>query len=105
MLRADSLDNLGFVLDFTELKDVVSKWVHDHWDHGFLLNDRDQELLTALKSLQRSKIFVFENENPTAEVIARYLFNVVRGQYGPLVSRVRIWESPNQYAEYFEEGG
>ena len=103
MLGADSLDKLGFVLDFTELKDVVGKWVHDHWDHGFLLNNRDQELLTALKSLQRSKIFVFDNENPTAEVIARYLFNVVRGQYGPLVSRVRIWESPNQYAEYYEE--
>ncbi len=105
MLRADSLDKLGFVLDFTELKDVVSKWIDNHWDHGFLLNDRDQELLTALKSLQRSKIFVFNKENPTAEVIAKYLFNVIREQYGPLVSRVRIWESPNQYAEYFEEGG
>ena len=82
----------------------MSKWVHQHWDHGFLINDRDQELLIALKSLQRSKVFVFEDENPTAEVIARYLFNVVRGQYGHLVSKVRIWESPNQYAEYFEEG-
>ena len=104
MLNADSLDEIGFVLDFTELKGEVSNWVHQEWDHGFLLNDRDQELLTALTSLKRSKVFVFNNENPTAEVIAKYLFNVVREQYGSLVSRVRIWESPNQYAEYFEKG-
>jgi len=105
MLTYDALDEMGFVLDFTELKDSVNKWIHHEWDHGFLLNDRDQELLTALKSLQRSKIFVFHNENPTAEVMARHLFNIVRRQYGSVVSRVRMWESPNQYAEYFEEAG
>ncbi len=105
MLSSAALDEMGFVLDFTELKAEVGKWVNQQWDHGFLLNDRDQELLTALQSLQRSKIFVFNNENPTAEVIAKYLFGVVRERYGSLVSRVRIWESPNQYAEYFEEGG
>ena len=104
MLNSDSLDAMGFVLDFTELKGEVSKWVHNQWDHGFLLNDRDEELLTALKSLKRSKVFVFNNENPTAEVIAKYLFNVVRGRHGSLVSKVQIWESPNQYAEYFEKG-
>ncbi|RUM78424.1 MAG: hypothetical protein DSZ15_04005, partial [Candidatus Thioglobus sp.] len=47
------------------------------WDHGFLLNDRDQELLTALKSLTRSKIFLFSDENPTAEVMAKRLFGVI----------------------------
>ncbi len=104
MLSSDELDDMGFVLDFTELKAEVGKWVNDRWDHGFLLNDRDQELLSALKSLKRSKIFLFNNENPTAEVMAKHLFGVVRERYGLLVSRVRIWESPNQYAEYFGKG-
>ena len=35
MLNADSLDEMGFVLDFTELKGEVSNWVHQEWDHGF----------------------------------------------------------------------
>ena len=104
MLRSEALDDMGFVLDFTEIKAEVGKWVNDQWDHGFLLNDRDQELLSALKSLKRSKIFLFDNENPTAEVMAKHLFGVVSKRYGSLVSRVRIWESPNQYAEYFEKG-
>jgi len=102
MLSSATLDDLGFVLDFTELKAEVGKWVTEHWDHGFLLNDRDQELLTALKSLTRSKIFLFSDENPTAEVMAKRLFGVVSERYGSLVSKVRIWESPSQYAEYFE---
>ena len=104
MLSSAELDEMGFVLDFTELKAEVGKWVNEQWDHGFLLNDRDQELLTALKSLKRSKVFVFKNENPTAEVMAKHLFGVVRERYGSVVSRVRIWESPNQYAEYIEKG-
>lgn len=103
MLSSAALDDLGFVLDFTELKTEVGRWVNDHWDHGFLLNDRDQELVTALKSLKRSKIFLFDNENPTAEVMAKHLYGIVAERYGSLVSRVRIWESPNQYAEYFEK--
>ena len=102
MLSSAALDDMGFVLDFTELKAEVGKWVTEHWDHGFLLNDRDQELLTALKSLTRSKIFLFSDENPTAEVMAKRLFGVVSERYGSLVSKVRIWESPSQYAEYFE---
>ena len=100
MLTSDSLDDMGFVLDFTELKSSVSNWVNLHWDHGFLINDRDRELQIALGSLQRSKVFEFHNENPTAEVISKYLFEVLRSQYGDLVSKVRIWESPNQYSEY-----
>lgn len=103
MLSSDSLDDMGFVLDFSELKASVSKWVNIHWDHGFLINDRDHELQVALKSLKRSKVFEFQNENPTAEVIAKYLFNELQSQYGELVSKVRIWESPNQYSEYSEK--
>ncbi len=105
MLHSDSLDDMGFVLDFTELKTSVGKWVNLHWDHGFLINDRDQELQSALRSLKRSKVFEFHDENPTAEVIARHLYNVLRSQYGELVSKVRIWESPNQYAEYVAKRG
>ncbi len=34
--------------------------------------------------------------------MAKYLYEQVRQLYGELVSRVRIWESPSQYAEYSE---
>lgn len=102
MLSSEKLDKMGFVADFVELRDRIGKWVDEHWDHAFLINDQDQELLSVFNSLTEKKIFVFHNENPTAEVMAKYLYDNVHRLYGDLVSKVRIWESPNQYAEYFQ---
>jgi 6-pyruvoyltetrahydropterin/6-carboxytetrahydropterin synthase len=93
---------MGFVVDFVQLRDKIGRWIDENWDHAFLINEQDQELLRALNSLTEKKIFVFHNENPTAEVMAKYLYNHVQKLYGDLVSKVRIWESPNQYAEYLE---
>ncbi len=102
MLSSNKIDQIGFVVDFVELKDRVGKWINENWDHAFLVNGQDKELLQALNSLEEKKIFVFHNENPTSEVIAKYLYSYVRKLYGNLVSKVRIWESLTQYAEYFE---
>lgn len=102
MLSSEKLGKMGFVIDFVELRDKIGKWIDENWDHGFLVNDEDKELLSALNSLKEKKVFVFHNENPTAEVMAKYLYDHVHELYRGLVSKVRIWESPNQYAEYFE---
>jgi len=102
MLSSDKIDQMGFVVDFVELREKVGKWVDENWDHAFLANGQDEELLRALNVLKEKKIFVFHNQNPTAEVMAKYLYDHVRTLYGSLISKVRIWESPNQYAEYFE---
>jgi len=102
MLSSNKIDQIGFVVDFVELKDRVGKWINENWDHAFLVNGQDKELLQALNSLEEKKIFVFHNENPTSEVMAKYLYSYVRKLYGNLVSKVRIWESLTQDAEYFE---
>lgn len=104
VLNSDKTGQMGFVVDFVELKEKIGKWIDDNWDHAFLVNGQDEELLRALNSLKDKKIFVFPDQNPTVEVMARYLYNYVRELYGGLVSKVRVWESPTQYAEYFEEG-
>ena len=102
MVSSEKLGQKGFVVDFVELRDKVGRWVDENWDHAFLVNGQDEELLRALNLLKERKIFVFHDENPTAEVMAKYLYDYVHKLYGDLVSKVRIWESPNQYAEYSE---
>jgi 6-pyruvoyltetrahydropterin/6-carboxytetrahydropterin synthase len=96
MIRSDALDQLGFVVDFVELRNKIGKWIDEKWDHAFLVNAQDHELLTE------KKVFVFDEGNPTAEVLAKHLYEYVHEIYGSLISKVRIWESPNQYAEYSE---
>jgi len=102
MVSSEKLNQMGFVVDFLELKDKAGNWVNDNWDHAFLLNEQDKELYQALNLLKEKKLFVFHNENPTAEVMAKHLYGYIHEVYGDLVSKVRIWESPNQYAEYSE---
>jgi 6-pyruvoyltetrahydropterin/6-carboxytetrahydropterin synthase len=102
MLSSEELDQTDFVADFVGLREKIGEWVDEHWDHAFLINDQDHELLSALNSLKEKKVFVFRNANPTAEVMAKYLYDQSYKLYGDMVSKVRIWESPNQYAEYFQ---
>src|SRR4030042_1353926 len=102
MIKSEVLNQLGFVIDFVELRNTTGKWIDENWDHAFLINSQDQELLHAFGLLSEKKIFVFNDSNPTAEVLAKYLFDYMHKLYGNLVAKVRVWESPNQYAEYLE---
>ena len=97
---AAGLDALGLALDFGDVKGPVKRWVDAHWDHAFLLNDRDVQLLAALQAIPESKLYLFRGANPSAEVIARELYAQVRHQLGSAALAVRIWESPGQYAQY-----
>lgn len=99
MVSSDHVDRMGFVVDFVELKNRISLWIDENWDHAFLINKQDSELLKALNSLTQKKIFILEG-NPSAENMAKYLYDHVNTLYGDLVSKVVIWESPIQYAEY-----
>ena len=99
-VTSDSLNELGFVVDFTELKQKVNDWVGEHWDHAFLLNSRDGELLDALGTVRGSRVFVFHEENPSAEVMARELYRQTQELCGIEPLRVRVWESSSQYAEF-----
>jgi 6-pyruvoyltetrahydropterin/6-carboxytetrahydropterin synthase len=94
------LDALGFVADFGEVKAAVKGWIDEHWDHGFLLNDGDKVLVEAFKGDPEAKVYLLCGSNPSAEVMARELFEVVRSPLGPMVCRIRIWESPSHHAEY-----
>jgi 6-pyruvoyltetrahydropterin/6-carboxytetrahydropterin synthase len=96
----DELDRLGLSIDFGDLKSALKAWVDQHWDHAFLLNDRDEALMTALRSVPESKLYLFQDTNPSAEVLAREAYQQAWCRFGPAIRSVRVWESPTSYAEY-----
>jgi len=103
-LEAEALDRLGLVYDFTELKGRIKDWVDANWDHAFLVNSRDTQLIAALAPLAKGKLYAFPGENPSCEVMVRELYKKVTELCGVAPARVRLWESLNQYAE-FHGGG
>jgi 6-pyruvoyltetrahydropterin/6-carboxytetrahydropterin synthase len=96
--RADALDAVGRVVDFSVLKERVGGWIDAHWDHNgvFSRDDPDGEFLQHIsngKPLYRLPV------NPTAENLAYHLLHVVcpsvlKG-YGVCVFRITLHETPN----------
>ena len=97
-VRAAALDAAGMVVDFNEIKARVKSWIDRELDHRMILR-ADDPLVAALRSLGEP-VFVVETD-PTAERIARLLFDVARAQ-GLAVSRVTVWETPTSFATYSE---
>ena len=95
-LRRTRLDRLGMVMDFERIKSAVADWVKTTLDHKMLLSSRDP-LVRALRALGEPVVTL--QGNPTAENIARLIFEVARGQGFPVVD-VRLWETPHCCATY-----
>jgi 6-pyruvoyltetrahydropterin/6-carboxytetrahydropterin synthase len=95
-LAAASLDPLGMVVDFSEIKRVVGGWIDSYLDHRMILN-RSDPLLSVLQT-QGEPVFLLDG-NPTAEAIARLIYDYTASQGFPVVE-VRLWETEDSCAVY-----
>jgi 6-pyruvoyltetrahydropterin/6-carboxytetrahydropterin synthase len=95
-LAAESLDPLGMVMDFSRLKRVVGGWIDEELDHKMLLHQHDP-VLAYLKS-QGEPVRVLD-VNPTAENIAKLIFDYTASQGFPVVE-VKLWETESCFATY-----
>jgi 6-pyruvoyltetrahydropterin/6-carboxytetrahydropterin synthase len=93
-LQAEQLDPLGMVLDFTQIKNVVSAWIDEALDHKMVLH-RDDPVLPLLRQ-QGEPVYVLD-VNPTAENIARLIFDYAAEQGFPVVE-VQLWETDHCFA-------
>lgn len=104
-ITGNEIDELGRVVDFADIKRLFKGWIDDHWDHGFILWDQDQNALDAIGQVRPNKIYRLPY-NPTAENLARYLIteigpqliSTIRG-YDLSLSKVVVWETENSFAE------
>jgi 6-pyruvoyltetrahydropterin/6-carboxytetrahydropterin synthase len=98
VLEAPSLDALGMVVDFSQIKQHVGTWIDQTLDHQMILH-RDDPALPFLRQ-QSEPVFVVD-VNPTAENIAKLIFDRVKAQGLPVVE-VTLWETESSFATYRE---
>jgi 6-pyruvoyltetrahydropterin/6-carboxytetrahydropterin synthase len=84
------------VLDFSELKQVVGSWIDGSLDHRMLLH-RDDPAVPFLRQ-QGEPLFLMD-VNPTAENIARLIFEYTLSRGFPVVE-VRLWETEDCFAAF-----
>ena len=95
-LEAPELDARGMLVDFGEIKRHVQVWIDENLDHNLLLC-REDPLLPILVD-RGERVFVMDR-NPTAENIARLIFDRASEQGLPVVE-VILWETENCNASY-----
>lgn len=112
-VKAETLDSLGRVIDFSVIKKEVGGWIDANWDHSILLNP-DDPLYQQCKEMDvwgGKEPFLFEaglvfkaNTNPTAENMATFLLYKsveLLAPYHIQVLHIRVYETPNSWADAF----
>ena len=107
----DTMEDIGYALDFKEIKRVGCQWIDDLLDHGMILNPEDEVVIDATKKTG-SKLWLMSLNgdkycNPSVENLAREVFlaqQVLFEQYPMLrVWHLRLYETPNCYTDCYGE--
>jgi 6-pyruvoyltetrahydropterin/6-carboxytetrahydropterin synthase len=100
-LESPCLDDRGMVKDFSDVKRLVWEWLDREIDHTLLLH-RDDPVLSVLQRAGERVRAV--DHNPTAETIARMIFDFVVDTGYPVVD-VTVWETETSHASYSRAQG
>jgi 6-pyruvoyltetrahydropterin/6-carboxytetrahydropterin synthase len=106
IIRQDGLSENGMVMDFSDVKEIARRAVVDVWDHAFLVYRGDSAILDFLHTLPDHKTVVMDAV-PTAENMAAEAFRILRSEYQDnygnhlKLERVRLYETPNSWADAF----
>ncbi len=99
---AGNLDDLGRVIDFGEIRQLLGNWIDENLDHNTILSIKDKNLGDKISSETGQKIYYIE-ENPTAENIAQYILNEICPKIFATKNvkcvAIKLYETPNCYVE------
>ena len=84
-IEGNELDSRGILIDFKVIKDIL----------GEIIKRFDHHNLNDIAPFNEG----WQN-NPTAENLAKYIYNQMRELKG--LKKVRVYESPDCFAEYWE---
>lgn len=99
---ASELDNLGRVIDFGVIKEILGKWIDENLDHNTILSIKDKNLGDRISAITSQKIYYMQN-NPTAENIANHIFQDICPKLFEKASvkcvAIKLYETPNCYSD------
>ena len=113
----ENMEEIGYALDFKEIKRVFCQWIDDILDHGMILNPKD-DLLIRTTQEYGTKLWLMslngkrEYCNPSVENIAKEVFLAMdilsntlyaKAPTGLKIHKVQIYETPNCSTECFRD--
>ena len=95
-LASDTLDEMGMVADFRDVRRSMQTWIDENLDHRMILR-RDDPLAQAIQALGQHAYLI--DDNPTTENLARLVYEQSQALGFPVIA-VTLWETPDSYATY-----
>lgn len=102
------VEEIGFAIDFKEIKRIGSAWLDDMMDHSFIANPKDTPLLETLKHIHTNIYEMSINGkgqycNPTAENMSKEIFLAMEllfaNHKGLKINKITLYETPNCWVE------
>ena len=108
-----NMEEIGYAIDFKEIKRVFCQWIDDILDHGMILNPHDTKLIETTREYG-TKLWLMslngEGEycNPSVENIAKEVFLAMKilsdtlyndSLTGLKIHEVKIYETPNCFTQ------
>jgi len=113
----ENMEEIGYAIDFKEIKRVFCQWIDDTVDHGMILNAKDTKLVETTREYG-TKLWLMslngEGEycNPSVENIAKEIFMAMDtlskvlyrdSTTGLEIHSVKIYETPNCWTNCFRD--
>ena len=95
---AKKLDDVGRVIDFGVIREVLGSWIDEHFDHNTILSIADKKLGEEISKNTQQKIYYLP-DNPTAENIAKHLLEEICpkifSNFEAECVAIKLYETPN----------
>lgn len=99
---AEQLNDLGMVIDFGIIKEILGGWINENLDHNMILSVDDQQMATDVTNYTKQQTY-FLKSNPTAENIAMHLLYdicpVLFAEHHVRCVKIKLKEGENSYVE------
>jgi len=105
LVNSSTESEFGMVMDFADIKKIAKQEIHEKLDHGFMVWDKDSELIQFFNNSEGHKM-VKVPFTSTAENVAKFIYKNISekltDKYGTglKLSSVKLWETPTSYALY-----
>lgn len=90
----------GMVRDFSIVKQLLTEYVHDKYDHAFIVHEEDIDLIQLFQRHGWKHVVV--PFYPTAECLAKSIYECLK-QHLPGLVDIIVWETPTSTASYVED--
>lgn len=107
----ETVQKIGYFIDFKDLKRIGCAWIDEHLDHAFAANPADTEVIKTCETL-KSRLYLMSLNgkgvycNPTAENLSKEIFLAIEllfeAEASLTLTKLRLYETPNCWVDTYQ---